>query len=228
MVTSQLNIRPVFDVHADVQGRDLASAAVDIDKVIEDRPPDSVKATISIALSGQIETMRESYFGMFSGMALAVVLVYLFLVINFQSWIDPLIVLMAVPFALGRRHVDAVSYTDSPKRSRSDGNADVHRADDGKQHSGRDVRQSADGMPAMSRAYGGDRGGIHAVAARADDGRCDDPRHDPDGAWRRRRRRAKRPAGARGDRRTAVRDLCDASICAGDVPLVEARTRQSA
>ena len=45
--------------------------------------------------------MRESYAGLFAGMALAVVLVYLFLVINFQSWIDPLIVLMAVPFALG-------------------------------------------------------------------------------------------------------------------------------
>ncbi|HXQ80298.1 MAG TPA: efflux RND transporter permease subunit, partial [Opitutaceae bacterium] len=46
------------------------------------------------------DTMRESYSGLFSGMALAVVLIYLFLVINFQSWIDPLIVLMAVPFAL--------------------------------------------------------------------------------------------------------------------------------
>ena len=45
--------------------------------------------------------MRESYSGLFSGMALAVVLVYLLLVINFQSWLDPLIVLMAVPFALG-------------------------------------------------------------------------------------------------------------------------------
>ena len=45
--------------------------------------------------------MRESYYGLFTGIGLAVVLVYLFLVINFQSWIDPLIVLMAVPFALG-------------------------------------------------------------------------------------------------------------------------------
>jgi len=51
-------------------------------------------------LSGQVETMRESYAGLFTGIALAVVLVYLFLVINFQSWVDPLIVLMAVPFAL--------------------------------------------------------------------------------------------------------------------------------
>lgn len=100
MVTSQLNIRPVFDVHADVQGRDLDSAARDIDKVIQADRPDPSKA-IKVQLSGQVETMRESYTGLFSGIALAVVLVYLFLVINFQSWIDPLIVLMAVPFALG-------------------------------------------------------------------------------------------------------------------------------
>jgi multidrug efflux pump subunit AcrB len=99
LVTSQLNIRPVFDVHADVQGRDLYSASRDIDKVIEANRPDAAKA-ISVKLSGQVETMRESYAGLFTGIALAVVLVYLFLVINFQSWIDPVIVLMAVPFAL--------------------------------------------------------------------------------------------------------------------------------
>jgi multidrug efflux pump subunit AcrB len=100
LVLSQLNIRPVFDVDADVQGRDLNSAAADIDGVLRKDRPDSSKA-ISVVLSGQVETMRESYNGLFSGMALAVVLVYLFLVINFQSWLDPLIVLMAVPFALG-------------------------------------------------------------------------------------------------------------------------------
>jgi len=99
MVTSQLNIRPVFDVHADVQGRDLYSAAHDIDKVIKDHQPDASKA-LKVTLSGQVETMRESYAGLFTGIALAIVLVYLFLVMNFQSWIDPLIVLMAVPFAL--------------------------------------------------------------------------------------------------------------------------------
>src|SRR4029078_13403470 len=88
-----------FDVHADVQGRDLYSAAAAIEKVIEANRPEPAKA-ISVKLSGQVETMRESYAGLFSGIALAVVLVYLFLVINFQSWIDPLIVLMAVPFAL--------------------------------------------------------------------------------------------------------------------------------
>jgi multidrug efflux pump subunit AcrB len=99
LVTSQLNIRPVFDVDASVQGRDLASAAADIDDLIVRDRPDAANP-ITVTLSGQIETMRESFTGLFSGMALAVVLVYLFLVINFQSWLDPLIVLMAVPFAL--------------------------------------------------------------------------------------------------------------------------------
>jgi multidrug efflux pump subunit AcrB len=99
LITSQLNIRPVFDVHADVQGRDLHSAAAAIDRVIEAGRPDPAKA-IKVTLSGQVETMRESYAGLFTGIALAVVLVYLFLVINFQSWVEPLVVLMAVPFAL--------------------------------------------------------------------------------------------------------------------------------
>jgi multidrug efflux pump subunit AcrB len=100
MVASQLNIRPVFDVHADVQGRDLYSASFDIDNVLKAHSPDASKA-LTVTLSGQVETMRESYAGLFTGIALAIILVYLFLVMNFQSWIDPLIVLMAVPFALG-------------------------------------------------------------------------------------------------------------------------------
>jgi multidrug efflux pump subunit AcrB len=99
LVSSQLNIRPVFDVHANVQGRDLYSASRAIDRVIAANQPPPEKA-MHVILSGQVETMRESYTGLFSGIALAVVLVYLFLVINFQSWIDPLLVLVATPFAL--------------------------------------------------------------------------------------------------------------------------------
>ncbi len=96
---SQLNIQPVFDVNADVQGIDLATAAAAINRVLAaDRPPPA--EAIVMTLSGQVDTMQESYSGLFGGMALAVILVYLFLVINFQSWVDPLIVLMAVPFAI--------------------------------------------------------------------------------------------------------------------------------
>ncbi len=97
IVASQYNIMPVFDVNADVQGRDLASAASEIKKVLAANKPESA---ITVTLGGQVETMLESYDGLFSGMAFAVVLVYLLLVINFQSWVDPLIVLMALPFAL--------------------------------------------------------------------------------------------------------------------------------
>ena len=99
MVLSQLNIRPVFDVNADVQGRDLKSAAAAIEKVMDNDRPDS-KSPMKITLAGQIETMQESFSGLFGGMGLAVVLVFLLMVMNFQSWLDPLIVLMAVPFAL--------------------------------------------------------------------------------------------------------------------------------
>jgi len=99
LMMSQLNIRPVFDVNAGIQDRDLSSTAEDLDALIATERPDPSQA-ITVTLGGQIETMRESYAGLFGGMALAVVLVYLFLVINFQSWVDPLIVLTAVPFAL--------------------------------------------------------------------------------------------------------------------------------
>ena len=99
LVVSQLNIRPVFDVNANVQGRDLQSAAAAIENVIQkDSPLQS--SGMKITLSGQVETMRESFSGLFSGMGLAIVLVFLLMVVNFQSWLDPAVVLMAVPFAL--------------------------------------------------------------------------------------------------------------------------------
>ena len=109
------------------EGRDLNSAAAEIDEVIAAHGRRR-RAAISITLSGQIETMRESYAGLFSGMALAVVLVFLFLVINFQSWIDPLIVLMAVPFALGGVMWMLFLIADPYQRAGTDGHVDVHWA----------------------------------------------------------------------------------------------------
>ncbi|HSU66588.1 MAG TPA: efflux RND transporter permease subunit, partial [Tepidisphaeraceae bacterium] len=100
LVLSQLNIRSVYDIHADTQGRDLGSVASEIDRIVAaDRPDPS--SGVKVLVSGQIQTMRESFAGLAWGIGLAVVLVYLLMVLNFQSWIDPLIVLMAVPFALG-------------------------------------------------------------------------------------------------------------------------------
>ena len=99
IVMSQLNIRPVFDIHADVQDRDLGSVAQEIDALVgKDAPP--ATSPIHIIVAGQIVTMRDSFAGLYRGIGLAVLLVYLLMVMNFQSWLDPLIVLMAVPCAL--------------------------------------------------------------------------------------------------------------------------------
>ena len=99
VVLSQLNIRPVYDVQADVQGRDLASASAAIDRVIKADMPDAASG-VHVDHSGQVQTMRDSFVGLAGGMILAVALVCLLMVISFQSWIDPIIVLLAVPVAL--------------------------------------------------------------------------------------------------------------------------------
>jgi multidrug efflux pump subunit AcrB len=99
MILSQVNILPVFDVNADVQGRDLAGAAADIDRVLAaDRPAEN--SGVKVEVAGQVETMQASFAGLAGGMVLAIVLVYLLMVMSFQSWLDPMIVLMAVPCAL--------------------------------------------------------------------------------------------------------------------------------
>ena len=100
MILSQYNIRPTFDVQADVQGRDLGSVATAIDRVLKADQPDASTA-IHLTVGGKIETMRTSFFGLFMGIGLACILVFLLMVMSFQSWLDPLIVLMAVPCALG-------------------------------------------------------------------------------------------------------------------------------
>jgi multidrug efflux pump subunit AcrB len=100
MVLSEVDILPVFDVNADVQGRDLASVASDIDRVIAAHPP-AEDSGVKISVAGQIQTMRSSFIALAGGILLAIVLVYLLMVISFQSWLDPLIVLLAVPSCLG-------------------------------------------------------------------------------------------------------------------------------
>jgi CzcA family heavy metal efflux pump len=98
-VVNHYNVQPVFDVYANVQGRDLGGVARDIDKIIADVKPTLVKGS-SIAMRGQVQSMRSSFLGLGGGLAFAILLVYLLMVINFQSWTDPLIIIMALPPAL--------------------------------------------------------------------------------------------------------------------------------
>ena len=98
-VVSHYNVQPVIDVFATPQGRDLGAIASDIQTVIHNTAPDLPKGA-SVALRGQVSTMTSAYQQLFVGLAAAIVLIYLLIVINFQSWIDPFVIVMALPTAL--------------------------------------------------------------------------------------------------------------------------------
>ncbi|AHG91807.1 acriflavin resistance protein [Gemmatirosa kalamazoonensis] len=98
-VVNHYNVQPVFDVYANVQGRDLGGVARDVDRVVSELTPSLPKGS-SIVVRGQVASMRESFAGLQLGLVFAVVLVYLLMVVNFQSWTDPLIIILALPGAL--------------------------------------------------------------------------------------------------------------------------------
>jgi len=89
----------VIDVYGGVQGRDLGSVAREINPILASSQNDLPRGS-QIIVRGQIETMSASFSGLIAGLALAIVLVYLLIVVNFQSWLDPFIILMALPGAL--------------------------------------------------------------------------------------------------------------------------------
>src|SRR5437764_8838370 len=98
-VVSHYNVTPVIDVYATPQGRDLGALASDIQKVIHDTAKDLPKGA-SVALRGQVSTMTSAYRQLYVGLAAAIVLIYLLIVVNFQSWADPFVIVMALPTAL--------------------------------------------------------------------------------------------------------------------------------
>jgi multidrug efflux pump subunit AcrB len=98
-VISHYNVQPVIDIFGSVQGRDLGGVAHDIG-VLVDQTRGHLPAGSSIVLRGQVQTMQSSFTGLMTGLAFAVLLVYLLMVINFQSWIDPLIIISGLPAAL--------------------------------------------------------------------------------------------------------------------------------
>ncbi|KVZ19064.1 RND transporter [Burkholderia ubonensis] len=98
-VITHFNIRPAIDLYVSVEGRDLGSVASKIDRLVSDARATLPRGT-ALTMRGQIETMRTSYLGLGAGVAMAIVLVYLLIVVNFQSWLDPLIIISAMPAAL--------------------------------------------------------------------------------------------------------------------------------
>jgi multidrug efflux pump subunit AcrB len=96
---SHYNISPVIDIYGSVQGRDLGGAAREINRIVENAKHQAPRGT-ELIIRGQIETMRSSYAGLLSGLVFSILLVYLLIVINFQSWLDPFIIISALPAAL--------------------------------------------------------------------------------------------------------------------------------
>jgi multidrug efflux pump subunit AcrB len=98
-VVSHYNVAPVIDIFASVSGRDLGGVAGDLNKAI-----DAARAKLPrgsrVIIRGQVETMHASYVGLLSGLGFSILLVYLLIVVNFQSWLDPFIMISALPAAL--------------------------------------------------------------------------------------------------------------------------------
>ncbi len=98
-VVSHYNVQPVIDVYANVQGRDLGGAASDIARITAAAEKQLPHGS-TLVTRGQVSTMRSSFIGLIGGLAFAIALVYLLIVVNFQSWTEAFIVIAALPGAL--------------------------------------------------------------------------------------------------------------------------------
>jgi multidrug efflux pump subunit AcrB len=98
-VVSHYNVAPVIDIFGAAAGRDLGGVASDLNKIIDDTRHELPRGS-RVVVRGQVDTMRASYIGLLGGLAFSIVLVYLLIVVNFQSWLDPFIMISALPAAL--------------------------------------------------------------------------------------------------------------------------------
>jgi CzcA family heavy metal efflux pump len=96
---SHYNIRRIVEIYGSVQDRDLGSVARQVSRVV-DANRKSLPRGSFVSIRGQIETMRSSYLGLLAGLGFSIVLVYMLIVVNFQSWLDPFIIITALPAAL--------------------------------------------------------------------------------------------------------------------------------
>jgi multidrug efflux pump subunit AcrB len=98
-IVTHYSTRPTMDLYASVDHTDLGSVATDVQRIV-DAYSKHLPRDVDINVRGQVQTMAASYRGLLGGLAFAIVLVYLLIVVNFQSWLDPLIIIAALPAAL--------------------------------------------------------------------------------------------------------------------------------
>ncbi len=203
-VVSHYNAQTAFDIFGNVQGTDLGFVAAQFNKVIEEAKKNLPKGS-QIHLKGQVETMQQSFRGLLLGLVGAIVLVYMLIVVNFQSLLDPLIIITALPAALaGIVWMLFLTHTtvSVPALTGAIMCMGVATA-----NSVLVISFAREQMIGGQGCQGGRPGsGLHAAASGADDGARHDHRHDPDGTGPRRERRAK--CAARPRRHWRV-DFCD-------------------
>ena len=98
-IVSEYNMRRIIDIYGAVQGRDLGGVSRDVERIVNAFKTHLPRGT-SIAILGQVDTMRSSYISLLGGLVFSIVLVYMLIVVNFQSWLDPFIIITALPAAL--------------------------------------------------------------------------------------------------------------------------------
>lgn len=99
VVQSHYNVQPVIDIYASIQDRDLGGVTRDVKKIVKETAKDLPKGS-SVIAAGQMQSQASSFSGLYAGLAFAIILVYLLIVVNFQSWIDPFIIISALPASL--------------------------------------------------------------------------------------------------------------------------------
>src|SRR5271170_5853223 len=98
-IVSEYNMRRIVDIYGGVQGRDLGGVSGDVERIVDAFKKNLPRGT-SIVILGQVDTMRSSYISLLGGLVFSIVLVYMLIVVNFQSWVEPFIIITALPAAL--------------------------------------------------------------------------------------------------------------------------------
>ena len=219
IIIDHYNIQPTFDIYADVDRRDLGGVSSDIHKIMDDETKRLPVGT-TLALRGEVDTMQKSFTRLGIGIVFAIGLVYLLMAVNFQSWLDPVIILMALPLAfcgiLWMLYLTQTTFS-VPSLMGTIMTIGVATANsilmvvfaNDEQVAGKDPYEAALNA------------GFTAFAASDYDGAGDDHRYAADGAGTGRRRRTECAAGTGGDRRTAAGDVWHAVYCAGDLLAAE-------
>ena len=210
---SHYNIAPVIDIYGNVVNSDLASVDKGIDKIIADMKGKLPRGS-QIVVRGQVQTMRTSFVGLIGGLVFSILLVYLLIVVNFQSWLDPFIVISALPAALcGIVWFLFITHTRISVPALTGAIMCMGVATSNSilviSFAREQLEANVGDAPAAAL-----NAGFHALPSGADDGSGNDHRHGAYGAWTRRRRRTKCAVGTRGDWRPAAGHRLNALLCA--------------